>query len=70
MPKNKVQFQRGMGLREFMDRYGTPEQFEQAEQALFAWRWLRGFACPECGRTGGYRRRADPAYALPTRKVG
>lgn len=26
MPKNRVQFQRGMGLREFMDRYGTREQ--------------------------------------------
>ncbi|GAB1414116.1 MAG: hypothetical protein AMXMBFR31_21430 [Candidatus Desulfobacillus denitrificans] len=46
MPKNKVQFQRGMGLREFMDKYGTTEQ---CEQALFAWRWPRGFVCPECG---------------------
>lgn len=49
MPKNKVQFQRGMGLREFMDKYGT---IEQCEQALFAWRWPRGFVCPECGHTG------------------
>ena len=48
MPKNKVQFQRGMGLREFMDKYGTAEQ---CEQALFAWRWPRGFVCPECGHT-------------------
>ena len=46
MPKNKVQFQRGMGLREFMDKYGT---VEQCEQALFAWRWPQGFVCPECG---------------------
>jgi len=29
MPMNKVQFQRGMGLREFMDRYGTAEQCER-----------------------------------------
>lgn len=58
MPKNKVQFQRGMGLREFMARYGTREQ---CEQALFVWRWPRGF---------GHRRRADPAYAFPARKVG
>ena len=49
MPKNKVQFQRGMGLREFMDKYGTAEQ---CEQALFAWRWPGGFVCPECGPTG------------------
>lgn len=48
MPKNKVQFQRGMGLREFMDKYGTTEQ---CERALFAWRWPRGFVCPECGHT-------------------
>ncbi|MCK6383594.1 MAG: transposase, partial [Rhodocyclaceae bacterium] len=48
MPKNKVQFQRGMSLREFMDKYGTAEQ---CEQALFAWRWPRGFVCPECGHT-------------------
>lgn len=49
MPKNKVQFQRGMSLREFMGRYGTAEQ---CEQALFAWRWPQGFVCPECGHTG------------------
>ncbi len=49
MPKNKVQFQRGMGLREFMDKYGT---VEQCEQALYAWRWPNGFVCPECGHTG------------------
>jgi transposase-like protein len=48
MPKNKVQFQRGMGLREFMDKYGT---VEQCEQALYAWRWPQGFVCPECGHT-------------------
>ena len=50
MPKNKVQFQRSMGLREFMDKYGTAEQ---CEQALFAWRWPRGFVCPECGGSIG-----------------
>jgi len=49
MPKNQVQFQRGMSLREFMARYGTREQ---CEQALFGWRWPRGFVCPECGHTG------------------
>jgi hypothetical protein len=38
MPKNQVQFQRAMSSREFMDRYGTREQ---CEQALFGWRWAR-----------------------------
>ena len=49
MQKNTVQFQRGLGLREFMNRYGT---VEQCEAALFAWRWPKGFICPECGHTG------------------
>ena len=49
MAKNVVQFQRGMGLREFMDQYGAPEQ---CEAALVAWRWPQGFVCPECGHTG------------------
>jgi transposase-like protein len=49
MPKNRVQFQRGLSLGEFMTRYGTTEQ---CEQALFARRWPQGFVCPECGHTG------------------
>lgn len=46
MPKNRVQFQRGMSLGEFMASYGT---LPQCENALFAWRWPQGFSCPECG---------------------
>jgi hypothetical protein len=46
MLKNRVQFQRGMSLPEFVEQYGTQSQ---CERALFAWRWLRGFVCPECG---------------------
>ena len=34
MPKNKVQFQRGMSWAEFMARFGTQVQ---CEAALFAW---------------------------------
>jgi transposase-like protein len=49
MPKNRVQFQRGMSLRDFMERYATPAQ---CEGALFAWRWPQGFVCPECAQTG------------------
>lgn len=44
MPKNEVQFQRGMSLGEFMTRYATQEQ---CERALFEWRWPQGFVCPE-----------------------
>ena len=46
MPMNRVQFQKGLSLPEFMDRYGTEEQ---CEQALVAARWPSGFACPVCG---------------------
>ena len=49
MPKNKVQFQKGMSLSEFLTRYGTQAL---CEQALFAWRWPQGFVCPECGSDG------------------
>lgn len=49
MPRNKVQFQKGMSLSEFLEHYGTEAQ---CEQALFAWRWPQGFVCPECGHTG------------------
>lgn len=45
MPRNKVQFQKGMSLSDFLIRYGTEIQ---CEQALFTWRWPRGFVCPEC----------------------
>ncbi|MCB1958628.1 MAG: transposase, partial [Rhodocyclaceae bacterium] len=46
MPMNRVQFQKGLSLPEFMDRYGTEEQ---CEQALVAARWPGGFVCPVCG---------------------
>lgn len=46
MPMNRVQFQKGLSLPEFMDRYGTDEQ---CEQALVAARWPSGFVCPVCG---------------------
>ena len=46
MAMNKVQFQKGLSMAEFMERYGS---VEQCEQALMAWRWPQGFACPGCG---------------------
>ena len=44
--KNKVQFQKGYSLGEFMKHYGTEAQ---CRQALFQWRWPEGYVCPECG---------------------
>jgi ribosomal protein L37AE/L43A len=46
MPMNQVQFQKGLSLPEFMDRYGTEQQ---CEKALIAARWPLGFVCPACG---------------------
>jgi len=46
MAINKVQFQRGLPMAEFMGRYGTQEQ---CHAALVASRWPNGFVCSECG---------------------
>ena len=46
MPMNRVQFQPGLSMAEFMRRFGTQEQ---CEAALTLARWPEGFVCPECG---------------------
>jgi transposase-like protein len=46
MAKNKIQFQQGLSLQEFLSQYGSEEQ---CRQSLFKWRWPKGFICPECG---------------------
>ena len=46
MPQNSIQFQHGMSLSEFIDRYGSEEK---CEAALLQARWPDGFVCPECG---------------------
>tara|TARA_B100002049_G_scaffold235722_1_gene220745 strand:+ start:736 stop:1689 length:954 start_codon:yes stop_codon:yes gene_type:complete len=45
MAINQVQMQPGLSMREFMARYGTQAQ---CEQALVAARWPEGFVCPSC----------------------
>jgi Transposase zinc-ribbon domain len=46
MAKNKIQFQQGLSLLEFLTQYGSEKQ---CRQSLFQWRWPHGFICPECG---------------------
>ena len=46
MAINQVQFQKGLSMAEFMERYGTQDQ---CEAALIASRWPDGFICPDCG---------------------
>ena len=46
MAMNRVQFQAGLSMPEFLQRYGTEEQCVAAVQTA---RWPHGFVCPECG---------------------
>ncbi len=46
MPMNRVQFQPGLSMPEFLQRYGAESQCRDALQAA---RWPNGFACPACG---------------------
>jgi len=46
MGMNKVQFQKGLSMAEFMERYGTEER---CHAALVNSRWPAGFVCPSCG---------------------
>lgn len=45
---NRVQFQKGLSIAEFMERHGTEEK---RHAALVASRWPTDFVCPECGCT-------------------
>jgi len=44
--KNKVQFQKGYSLFQFMKNYGAEEK---CRKALFKLRWPQGYVCLECG---------------------
>ena len=46
MPRNKVQFQKGLSFIEFCQRYGTEEQ---CHAELVAMCWPNGFVCAKCG---------------------
>uniref|UniRef100_UPI000373A83D transposase n=2 Tax=Solimonas variicoloris TaxID=254408 RepID=UPI000373A83D len=48
MSMNRVQFQKGLSLGEFMKRYGSEAQ---CIAALKQSRWPDGFVCPACGDT-------------------
>jgi transposase-like protein len=48
MARNQVQFQKGLSETEFNKAYGSEEL---CHAALVAWRWPKGFECPDCGGT-------------------
>lgn len=45
MVMNRVQFQAGLSMPEFYERYATETQ---CQEALRAARWPGGFVCPQC----------------------
>lgn len=51
MAMNRIQFQAGLSLPEFLKDFGTEAQ---CEQALEAARWPEGFHCPRCAVTAHY----------------
>lgn len=60
MRMNRVQFQPGLSMFEFHERYGTDEK---CEAALAAARWPDGFECPRCqGRSAYSFRRGRQPY--------
>lgn len=52
MCKNKVQFQKGLSLPDFMGKFGTEAQ---CEAALEAAKWPDGFLCAHCGHNAFLR---------------
>lgn len=60
MAQNKVQYQRGLPMLEFVDLYGSQQQ---CEELVRAWRWPKGFVCPRCqGTWHSEFRRQDRLY--------
>jgi hypothetical protein len=52
MAMNRVQFQPGLSMPEFLQLYGTEDQCAAAVETA---RWPRGFVCPQCGGTASTR---------------
>ena len=60
MSINAVQFQPGLSMMEFVERYGTEAK---CYRALYKTRWPQGFRCPACDKRGRSRfRRGAQVY--------
>lgn len=59
MPKNRVQFQKGYSLPQFLAAYGTEEK---CRQKMFRYRWSHGFICPKCGDNRYYELKTRQLY--------
>lgn len=51
MAMNRIQFQAGVSMPEFFERYGSEEQ---CAAELTAQRWPDGFRCPRCAAAAHY----------------
>jgi len=54
MKTNRIQFQAGMSLNQFLAKYGTEQQCEAALEEI---RWPQGFRCPKCASKEHYHYR-------------
>ena len=61
MSINHIQFQSGLSLREFFERYGSEQQ---CEAALVASRWPKGWRCAHCDCLRSFRTRNGNGRAL------
>ena len=52
MSMNRIQFQKGLSLPDFLAAFGTEVK---CEEALEKARWPDGFRCPRCGQASHYR---------------
>jgi len=59
MKRSKVQFQKGLSLHDFINKYG---QEEQCRKAVFRAKWPNGWICPQCGASEYYQLAARPIY--------
>lgn len=57
MATNRIQFQPGLSMPDFIKDYGTEAQCEQALEDV---RWPEGFSCPRCHGTAHYVVRDGP----------
>lgn len=61
MKTNRIQFQAGLSLNQFLAKYDNEQQ---CEEALELARWPEGFCCPKCGSKhhGSYRRKSGKVF--------
>ena len=71
MPQNRVQYQEGLSLTEFIQAYGTEEK---CLAALELARWPKGFRCQRCGERENFgvihddRRKSTSAISAAIRR--